>query len=171
MVLIVGSWFGFFLVSGFGVIFIGFGSCVVFWFVFGWFTGFCQGLVSFGPILGFCSNMVSSLFLYNSLGGFNMGGFYGEGGGLVLFWLVCSIFVMVCCIFGLVRGVVLLAGLFFGFLATVGDFSWRFGFLYLRTVKAFFRGRVSFSGLVEGSLLFGFEGVVKMFPHSVFLTF
>ena len=85
LVLVVGSWFGFFFVSGFGVVFIsfcmvlciGFVSCVLFWF--GWFTGFMSrfGFIFFR--FGFCSKLVSSLFLYNSSGGFKRGVFSGQG--------------------------------------------------------------------------------------------
>ena len=128
LVLVVSSWFVFFSVSGFGVVFIsfcvvlciGFMSCVGFWF--GWFTGFMSrfGFVWFR--FGFCSKLVSSWFLYNSFGGFKRGGFSGESECLVLFLLVCcSILVIGCCRLGLVMGVVLTV-FFFGFLTVVGFF-------------------------------------------------
>ena len=60
--------------------------------------------------------------------GFMRGGFSGKGESLVLvlswFWLVYSISVMVCCIFGLVMGAVLRGWFSLVFSSLVGSLSW-----------------------------------------------
>ena len=75
-------------------------------------------------------------------GGFLSSGWVVVSGGFVLVSLLVVFFnrvVMVCWEVWLVGGSVF-TGFFLDFLVAVGGFSFGFGFLYLSSVRAFFRG-------------------------------